>query len=265
MYGTKKRGVSYKGRLRPTRRAIKSKRTRIPPTIGGRRRRYGSYAMANIRTGGLLGIEKKCIDSARIAYALTAPTDATGGIVVPGSGITGCFTAPAQGDAFSNRDGNKIVIVELNCLMNLSVVAQTAQTACDTSCIIFIAMVQDTQTNGAAFTSDLVYTNPGANALTAASPFRNLSYLSRFKVLKTKRIDLRIPAVTWDGTDLDQGGMHTNIWMRWKGKMPVTFTTASTTADIANVTDNSINFVAFCTNTTLAPSLSINARCRFYG
>lgn len=229
------------------------------------RSRARTRSLLNLRTGGLLGLEHKFVDIAKSSWSIAAPTDATGGVVTPASGITGCLSAPAQGDGPSNRDGNKIVIDEINCLVNISVASQADATAADTSCIVFVALVEDKQTNGAVFGSESVFSNPGAAAVLAADPFRNMSYTSRFNILKMKRIVLRIPTLTYDGTNIEQSGFHTSVRLKWKGKMPVTFTTASTTADIANVTDSSVNLVVFCSNTSLAPLLNFNCRTRFWG
>lgn len=227
--------------------------------------RARTYQALNQRTGGLLGIEKKFLDCTAASVAIVSSGTMTGGVIALGSGCTGCISAPAQGDTSSSRDGNKVVICEANVIGSISVAAQANQTAADTSCIVLLALVQDMQTNGVTLDTTQVFSNPTTSALSCADPFRNMSYTSRFKILKMKKITLRIPSITWDGTDLEQSGFHTNFHMKWKGQMPVTFTTASTTADVANVTDNSINVVAFCTNTSLAPLLTFNARTRFYG
>lgn len=230
------------------------------------RRRYNARAFAlNPATQGLLGIEKKFIDVPRTGFTLLAPTDATGGIVVPTSVITGCLTAPAQGDGPTNRDGNKIVVCEVGVSGVIAIASQAAATAADTLCEIFVCLVQDTQTNGAAFTSEQVWQNPCASSVTATNLFRNMSFVSRFKVLKMKTIRLTMPTMAGISASLEQAGQNKTFKMKWKGKMPVTFTTASTTADVANVTDNSINVVAFTNNTSLAPFLLFNCRTRFYG
>lgn len=213
----------------------------------------------------LQGIEKKFLDIPLGATALIPATAAAGGELPPTAVVTGCYSAPAQGDTSSNRDGNRIVIVECNCTGIIQVASQADQTSADTSCVVFLAMVQDTQTNGAQLNSEDVFTNPTGVALTAADPFRNLSFTRRFKILRMKRIVLKIPSLTWDGTNVEQTGFHQNFKLKWKGKMPVTFTTGSTTADIANVTDNSIQLIGYCTNSSLAPNVTANVRTRFYG
>lgn len=227
-----------------------------------------SIALRNARTGGLLGIEHKFLDIPRTPTALAAPTDASGGEINPSSIVTGCLSAPAQGDGPTNREGNKIVIDSVLIQGDISVAAQADQTAADVSPVVFIALVQDMQTNGATLNSEDVFTNPAANAVLATSPFRNMSYTARFKVLKMWKKQLRIPDQVWDGTNIEQSGFRTPFKLSWKAKgrpIPVTFTTASTTADVANVTNNSIHCIAYCNDTSLAPTIGFNCRIRFYG
>lgn len=210
-------------------------------------------------------MEHKFLDTSCLNRALTAPTDATGGVCAVTGGATGCITAPAQGDGASDRDGNRIMIDQINCLVNIIVPAQANATAADTSCVVFIALVQDQQTNAATFTSEQVFANPSASANMAGDPFRNMSNTARFRVLKMKRLILRIPTLTYDGTNIEQSGFHTNCRLSWKGKMPVQFLTTSTTGNVSGVTDNSVNLVAYCSNVELAPSFNCATRVRFWG
>ena len=55
-----------------------------------------------------------------------------------------------------------------------------------------LALVLDMQTNGATISSENVYKNVSASGALAASPFRNLQFIKRFKVLKTKQIKLSL-------------------------------------------------------------------------
>lgn len=221
--------------------------------------------LRNARTGGLIGIEKKFLDIPLATTALTAAAGWTGAELPPTGVVTGCYSAPAQGDGAQNREGNKIVIVEINMAGVISVAQQTNATAADLSCVVFLALVQDTQTNAVQLNSEDVYNNFTGDAAANSAPFRNMSYTKRFKVLRVKKITLRIPAMTYDGTNIEQSGFHTPFNMKWKGKMPCTFLQASTTADIANCTDNSIQLVGIATNLDLAPRIIASTRMRFYG
>jgi len=264
----KPQGVGYlrkrTGSLYAKRQAAARRRTYWDPGYApfGKMSRARSIALANVRTGGLLGIEKKFLDNGISNFAIPA---AMTGAEVPNTAATGCFSAPAQGDGASNRDGNRIVIVECNAQGVIVVPSQADVIAADTACYVFIALVQDTQSNGVQLNSEDVITNPSTQAAAAADPFRNMSYTKRFRLLGWTKKALRIPFMTYDGTNIEQSGFHTPWKIKWRGKMPVTFTTASTTSDIANVTDNSIQMIATCSNTTLAPALYGNVRTRFYG
>lgn len=254
-----RRGLGYYQRRRIAQMATAGR------ARGARRVRQRIISSQNPRIGGLLGIEKKYLDIPMTSTALGASTTAASGEIVPSAIVTGCYSAPAQGDGPTNRDGSKIVICEVKFKGVISVAAQADQTAADLSCEVFLCAVQDTQTNGTQLNSEDVFVNPSGAGSTATSLFRNISYLSRFRILRIKKMTLRIPTLTFDGTNIEQSGFHSPWSITWKGKIPVTFTTASTTADIANVTDNSIQFIAFCSSTSLAPTILGNCRMRFYG
>lgn len=251
----------------PKRRQTRSlarrvRRRNMPAT---RRMRRDAYALRNQRTGGLLGVEYKFLDTGLTSKNLTAPTDATGGEAPPSTGCTGCLSAPAQGDSSFERDGNKIIVK--SCLVQgmITIPSQQNQATADTGSYIYIALVQDTQTNGTQLNSENVFKNTVASADLAAFPQRNISYTQRFRVLKTKTIRAQLVNMVYDGTNVEQQGVHVPFKLSWKGQMPVTFLTGTTTADIANVTNNSLQIVAFCSNTSMAPTLRYNARIRFIG
>lgn len=226
--------------------------------LSGRRR-------LNARTGGYLGIERKFYDTTLAGTALAAPTGATGGEVDPATVL--CLSAPAQGDGESNRDGRKITITQCHVAGVITCNSQATQSAADDATTCMVALVLDTQSNGAQLNSEDVFTNPGASALLASDVFRNLQYSSRFKVLGVKKITLMNPSIANNAAasgNLTQSGLQ----KRWrfdlqKLNIPVTFT--GTTAGIANVTDNSLHIVAFCTSTGLAPNITYNSRIRFVG
>lgn len=224
-------------------------------------------ALRNQRTGGLLGLEVKYLDTYAANTALTAPANAAGGSIEPSGGCTGCLSAPAQGDGPSNREGNKIVVKSIFVECNVSYNTQASRTVADPLPDIYIALVMDTQTNGATIASEEVFTNPSAETYQAAQPLRNMSWTSRFKVLATKRFTVRSISLTGSPTtgDVIISGAHRNVNLAWRGDMPVTFTTGSTTADVANVTNNSIHLIAFTSSTNLAVSLSYTSRIRFVG
>lgn len=218
----------------------------------------------NLRTGGYLGIERKFLDTYASNLTVNAPTDCSSGEMQPEGGCTGCLSAPAQGDGESNRDGRKILIKScwVEGLITSSVLHDQADVA--PAATIFIALVGDCQTNGATIVSEQVFTNPNDTAATNAFPLRNLEYSSRYRVLAHKTIQMGPPFSGTDGTNtLSLGCNPRRFTLAWKGNVPVNFT--NTTADVANVADNSLHIIAFATNTNYVPLISYNARVRFVG
>lgn len=223
-----------------------------------------------LRTGGLLGIENKFLDVFASALAIAAPTDCSGGEMQPEGGCTDCLSAPAQGDGPSNRDGKKIIVTSIFITGFLDYTVQQDKADPFVAPTVFVALVQDTQTNGTTISSEDVFTNPNDIASVNAFPLRNLVNSQRFKVLAHKTIQPGQTLVMTDhATNSSTMSCDANgkpFILSWKGTMPVRFN-ALTTADVANVVDNSLHLIAFCTSTTnsLPVTLSYNSRLRFQG
>lgn len=237
------------------------KRGRSYSKSGPIKKRARYRAAGNARSAGFLGMELKFYDTARAALALTAPTDASGAEADPTT--LNCISAPAQGTSEKQRDGRKIVIKSVSIRGNVRTAAQANQTAADVASSVFVALVQDCQTNAAQLASENVFTNPSSAATLATAPFRNLEYIRRFKVLKTKRIVLPQPMMVYDGTNVEQGGQIIPFEFHKKVNIPVNFT--STTEGVSNVADNSLHVIAYTDATSLAPELNYNSRIRFMG
>jgi len=236
------------------------KKARAAPPSRMRRR--------NIRTGGYLGIEKKFLDTVGNGVTISESTDATGGEVQPTAGCTGCLSAPAQGDGESNRDGRKCVIKEMmvHGVVTVSAINKGQGTLSDAN-YVMVALVLDTQANGATITSEQVFVNGSTSAAQNINMFRNLEYASRYRVVASRIIKLKPYMVN----NSVAGGAYTesaiavreNFKLSWSGDIPVTFT--GTTADVANVTDNAFHLIAFADNAEWATTCSFLARCRFVG
>jgi hypothetical protein len=217
----------------------------------------------NMRTGGFVGMELKFYDTSLVSSALTAPTDGSGGEHDPATVL--CLSAPAQGNAEQNRDGRKMTIksVFVNGIINVPPQDGISSGNGKEACKVYVALVQDKQSNGAQENSEDVFINPGANALLAASPLRNLEYTSRFRVLSVFEEDIPVPTISYDSADIEQSGAMRHFKLSKKVNIPVTFT--DSTAGVAQVMDNSLHIVAYTNNTDLAPTLSYNSRIRFVG
>lgn len=226
--------------------------------------RFGQrpFYKQNIRSGGYLGIERKFYDTNLNAANLTAPTDASGMEHNPSATI--CLNSVVQGDGESNRDGRRITMKSIQVKGTVFWGNLINQTVVPPACSVFIALIQDMQTNGALLNSEDVFVNKGGTALGNNALTRDLQYSTRFKVLKTWIIQCDTPPVSWDGTNIEVGGGSA----QFQGfiKLPDVITNyTSTTESIANIVDNSLSICACTTSTGLSPALSYNARLRFVG
>lgn len=219
------------------------------------------YAQVNSRTAGFLGIEKKFYDTGLSASALTAAADFAGCERDPSS--TSMISTPAQGDGPSNREGKRILMRSVQVKGAVTVDPLADRTGGLQSSIVYIALVLDTQTNGAQLNAEDVFVNPSANLDAVGTPMRNLLYGSRFRILKSETLELPINNATYDGTNIETFGVsRTFDWFVPLGEgIPVNFN-AGTTSSIANVIDNSLHIIAV---TSSIGDLSYNARIRFVG
>jgi len=228
----------------------------------GRKRQ--AIAIANAATAGFLAMETKFYDTAIVNTAIAAATDATGGEYPPTlpAGVN-CVSTPAQGDGPDNRDGKRIIIKNLSIKGHIIRNATEDAAAPPTLEKVYLAVVLDTQTNGAQTQSELVFKNLAAVAAGNTAPLRNLLYGSRFKILKADVFDLdQTTSAEGDNLHSAPGKSCQFDWYVDLKDLPVNFT-AGTTADIANVVDNSITVMAF--SSTGSPVLTYNCRIRFQG
>lgn len=216
-----------------------------------------------MRTAGFLGIEKKFYDTSLVGYTFLTPTDAAGGEANPSATIA--LNTVTQGDGESQRDGRKMVMTSIFVSGIVYFAPEADQENLDYISNVYLALVLDTQTNGAALSSENVFVNPGASSFTAASPLRNLQYTQRFKILKSKTFAMPIPQATYNGgiSDFEVGGTQTPFsWYVPLSNIAVNF--SGTTETIANIVDNSIHLVGY-RSFGKNSFLSYNTRLRFVG
>lgn len=209
--------------------------------------------------GGNPQIEKKFLDSSRASMPITSPTDASGAQMDPTTLLA--LNSLVQGTSQSTRVGNKIYV--LNCYVKGSVriLKEVNQVAADQTCQIFVALVKDTQTNGAQLNSQDVFVNTSAAAFGCPSPMRNLLFHKRFKILKQDTFTLKPSTLSYDGTNLEQGGDSKDFEWFCKLNMPVEFKANAGT--VADIVDNSLHLIAFASGQEGSPELTYNARIRF--
>jgi len=223
-------------------------------------------AMLNRRTAGFLGIEKKFYDTMLVATALGADTGMAGGEYDPSA--TSMISTPAQGDTEQNRDGKRIVIksVQVRGIVTTDGLTAQANLSSATACETFVALVLDTQTNGAQLNSEDVYKNLQAQASGVAQPLRNLLFANRFRVLKEWQMTLK-PSVASNNASAATISVNGDL-QEFEAFIPLDLNVnfnSGTTASVANVIDNSLHIIAFASSTAMTPKISYNARIRFMG
>lgn len=257
---------SFKRKLEKalTKRKAKSARTGISPAamIIAKSDEKRKLRKMNVTTAGLLGTEIKYYDTGLQATAIANVGDCTSGEFDPSA--TSMISTPVQGDGAQNRDGKRIMITSVHVRGVINQPPLVNQTALPTAVRVFVALVLDTQSNGVQMSSENCFTNPSGNSATASTPVRNLSFAKRFRVLREQIFQLPLQNAAYDGTNIEVGGPGVHFdWFK-KVKIPVNFTATGTTADIANVQDNSLHIIAF-TNSAAVPTITYNARIRFVG
>lgn len=217
--------------------------------------------IANAATAGFLGIEKKFYDTKLADTAISVATDCTGGVEDPSA--SSMISTPAQGDGEQNRDGKRIVIDSLILKGHVSNSGTASEAVNGAPTKVFVAVVLDTQSNGAQMTSETCFKNLAATATHNADVMKNLLSGKRFRILKSQVYDLtQTGAFAANATFGANAIARTFDWyIPFKGGLPVNFN-AGTTSDIANVVDNSLHVVAFA---TLPADIGYNARIRFQG
>lgn len=244
---------------RKTQYASSARRAAAVAISRAQRRRRRSLPIATA-----LGIEKKYLDVWASDLAVPAPVDASGAEMQPEGGCTQCLSAPAQGDGEQNRDGRRIELK--SCFVSFTVRGAVSQDQPDVKAapIVFVALVQDMQANGATIVSENVFSNPNDTAYVNAFPLRNMQYTSRYRVLDHKSVNMGPPTASTDGantTSIVCNERHGTL--SWRGNLPVSFT--DTTANITSVADNAFHIIAYATTTNFVPTLSYVSRIRFVG
>ena len=207
--------------------------------------------------------ELHSFDTGKANSALVNPSTAAGGEQDPATTL--CLNLVRVGDADNNRTGRRIYMKYLY-VQGSVIIPDIDGTATAPGDLpeVFLALVMDTQTNGAQLNSEDVFTNPAASVTTAVIPMRNLNYSSRFKVLCTKHIsfgDMSLGAISAENY---ANFGRTKLFRCYVALSDIPVTFASDTGGIADVIDNSLHVIAFCSSTSLAPVISYNSRLRYY-
>lgn len=207
-----------------------------------------------------VGGETKYFDAEKTATAVAASADWTGTEYDPGTLNT--LFAPVKGTGINQRVGRGVQVIKIRIRGMIYTSAQVDQTAADAASYIRLALVQDTQTNGAQAQGEQIFQDPtAASAFNAACAFQSLDNLGRFKVLKDKILTIQNPNISYDGTNMEQQGLVRPFKMNCVFKSPVVVHFNETNGGtVADIVDNSWHVVANTSNAIQAPTIVYQAR-----
>lgn len=171
--------------------------------------------------------------------------------------------APTQGDDFNNRDGRKVQVKSIKVRGYFRVAAQADTTSTDDATLIRLLMVVDKQTNAAQLNAEDVLGGV-AIANNNVNQFQNPAFFGRFKVLKDKNFTFQNPAISWDGTNMEQQGLIKPFKMTHKFRKPlIVHFNATNGGTVADIIDNSFHIIGGAQNIELAPQIAYQTRISF--
>ncbi len=216
----------------PYKKRYNSYKRKCPTPMFGKADKYVgtlAYGMAK-KALGMLNVEYKFHD-----IQLTAQVISTTAFISQLSNI-------GQGDSGTLRDGDQIKAVRIN--VKGQVVIHPSATRTTTR----IMLIQDTQTNGAIFTSANILADITTND--AINSMLNLDNKFRFRVLYDKRITM---SITSDQIKFFQINKVLNLRLRYSG----------TSGDIDDLSSNSLALLFISSEATNTPNITMFSRLRF--
>ncbi len=225
---------------------------------GGVRRRFRArrgVPRRNLRVGGFTGVELKFADSETVgdAFAVTwAPMEQAGLL---------SLSAVAVGDTESERIGRIYDIFSVHVKGFVNLPSVKAQTSPGDTVFARVALVLDTQTNGAQLTAgDVFDEGQGIDHLS----FRNLQHTTRFKVLWDRVFTLSPNHINEGAVNaFATGGISRAFKINKTFNTPIKVHCTGITAVIASIATNSLHIIGIASTT--APTLDFQARIRFKG
>lgn len=253
----KRRRSAPKGR--PTKKARVVPATVVFPGPGRQQQMFVARSFGNPRAI----TERKYYTNSKNATAITdlATADDWTGTELDITTVN-CLFAPATGDDFNTRDGRKVQVLAIKIRGLLSVPSQANQTGADEGCAIRLVLYQDKQTNAAQAQGEDVLA--GTATTTALNAFQNPANFGRFRVLKDKTYTLQNPAMTYDGTNVEQNGLKKPFKLNHKFKKPVTVHFNGTNGGtVADIVDHSFHLIGGYFEGGLAPTIAYQVRVTF--
>lgn len=220
--------------------------------------------VANVRSSGFIGMEYKFYDRTKAIAQIANDGSCAGGEYDPATVL--CLNAPIAGSGAQERDGWKISMKSIYVTGFVTPftneVPLSSATDLDDNVVVFIALVLDTQTNGAQLSSEHVYKSEGGTTHLNACPLRNLEHSKRFRVLDKAVITLPVIAAGSNTTALSLPG-SAPFKLSSRSLPDVQFT--SDAAGVSSISDNSLHVIAFTNAGNTHMGITYNSRLRFTG
>lgn len=170
---------------------------------------------------------------------------------------------PVVGAGVNQRIGKSVKVMKIKITGCIFCAAQIDATAADQPTVVRLILHQDMQTNSAQAQGEQVM-QPTTNAGEAPFTYQNNDNFGRFKVLKDKLISLQNPAISWDGTNMEQNALVKTFKITKIFKEPVEIRFNNTNGGtVADIVDNSFHVIANSFNATLVPQITYYARINY--
>ena len=243
-----------------------------------RRKLYANYAASkSLRRAGYttvprtMGVyaqgEMKYFDTERTATSVSNAGTWNTSMLDPATVNT--LFAPAVGSAINQRIGREVKVHKIKIRGAVQVTAQSGESTADAATQLRLILVQDTQTNAAQMTGNLLMTNaPSAASIGSVNSFQSLANVGRFRVLKDKQFVMMNPNMANDTQatgGLVQQGLIKTFKMTYTPKVPISVRfNATNGGTIADIVDNSFHVMGLAaTGADLAPSLAYICRVSY--
>jgi len=203
--------------------------------------------------------ERKYFDSENAGTAIqTKDDDWTGTEIDPTA--NSLFT-PVTGDDFNNRTGRKVRVINMRIKGILFIQSDTNNTAVLDITAVRLILYMDKQTNGAQAQGENVISSGGADD--ALCMFQNPANFGRFRILKDKYFTLPQPLVTYDGTNIEQGGVEKPFKWNVNFRVPVdVHFNATNGGTIADIIDNSFHIICAKDDQGTPCDMFLKYKCR---
>jgi len=209
--------------------------------------------------------ELKYFDKYVDTFSVASPGTWTG--CNPWNGPTsGTLSSPVVGDRAIDRKGRAILMKSLHISGLLAMQPEATKFSQPIPQFVALAVILDTQCNGAVVSGDTVFTQYGGDLSTCFPPTRNMETNTRFQVLRSEMLKMGPNAFTIDATAVPPEFSWSGDQACFDWFIPLDFVVnfnAGTTDSYASVIDNVLYFYAVSTGGSLIEA-TWKSRLRFF-